>query len=134
MADESVVTFEDAQELIAHKACDYFNLRIAKCGGIVGTLGIANLASQSGVKTQLGCLVGETAVLSAAGRHLAAYLPDIEFVEGSYSTWLLEKDISTVPIAFGAEGQAPILAGSGLGISVDRNTMERYAHDILHIV
>lgn len=112
MADESLVTYDDAKELIEHNACDYFNLRISKCGGLYGTLAIADLAEQEGIKLQLGCHVGETALLSAAGRHLAAYLPNLEFVEGSYSTLLLAEDISQENILFGNGGESPCFYGA----------------------
>jgi len=45
MADESLVTLDDARALIAVNACDYFNLRLSKCGGIVRTLEMARLVS-----------------------------------------------------------------------------------------
>ena len=74
MADESLVTLSDAEALIAAGACDFFNLRVSKCGGVVRTLAIARLAARAGLRMQLGCQVGESAILSAAGRHVAAHL------------------------------------------------------------
>jgi len=127
MADESVITMEDAKELIDRKAVDYFNLRISKCGGLHQTLAIAGLARASGVGIQLGCHVGETAILSAAGRHLAAYLADVRFVEGSYGAHLLEDDISAEDLRFGPGGKAPILAGPGLGVTVREDLLDKYA-------
>ena len=129
MADESVVTMQDAEELIKEKAVDYFNLRISKCGGIHRTLAIACLATSAGVGIQLGCQVGETAILSAAGRHLAAHLGNLRFVEGSYGTHLLVEDISEEKIVFGLGGNAPLLTGNGLGITVRENLLKKYAED-----
>lgn len=133
MVDESLVTLHDAKRLIEKKACDYFNLRISKCGGLFNTLAIADIAKKSGIKIQLGCHVGETAVLSAAGRHLAAYLPDAEFVEGSFSTLLLTDDISTEKIEFGKGGKAPLLTGPGLGVNIRREALLKYAENIINV-
>jgi len=133
MADESIVTIQDAKELIAHKAVDYFNLRISKCGGIQNTLAIADRAESAGIGIQLGCQVGETAILSAAGRHLAAHREDLRFVEGSYSTHLLVEDIAEKDIVFGPGGTAPLLTGSGLGITVREDLLDKYAEDKISV-
>ena len=125
MADESLITEEDAAELIARNACDLFNLRISKNGGIYKTLRLAKMARKAGIGFQLGCQVGETAILSAAGRHVAAHLKDVKFVEGSYGTLLLEEDIA--PVQFGYAGKASLLSGSGLGIQVREDILEKYA-------
>lgn len=133
MADESIVTLEDAVDLIKRDACDFFNLRISKCGGLYNTLKLADLSAQEGMKIQLGCQVGETAILSAAGRHVAAFLDDVKFIEGSYSTYLLAEDISLERIAFRDGGVAPVLSGMGLGINIKDALLEKYAKKILHI-
>ncbi len=129
MADESVVTIQDARELAENNAVDYFNLRISKCGGLHNTVAIADFARSAGIGIQLGCQVGETAILSAAGRHIASYLLDLRFVEGSYSTYLLAEDISEEDIVFGPAGIAPILAGAGLGITVREDVLAKYAEN-----
>jgi len=133
MADESIVTIQDAQRLIETNAVDYFNLRISKCGGLCKTIAIADLARSAGIGVQLGCQVGETAVLSAAGRHLAAYLKDLRFVEGSYSTHLLVEDISEEAIVFGSGGIAEILTGAGLGMTVRDDLLDKYAEDKISV-
>jgi len=131
MADESLVTLDDARALIAANACDYFNLRLSKCGGIVRTLEMARLAADAGLRIQLGSQVGETAVLSAAGRHMAAYLDDIAFVEGSYGSLLLTEDIGKDSISFGHGGRAGLLRGHGLGVRVVETLLTKYAQTII---
>jgi muconate cycloisomerase len=131
MVDESLVTIADAKALIKHNACDFFNLRLSKCGGIHHTLQLAQLAIQAGKRLQLGCQVGETAVLSSAGRHVAAYLDALEFVEGSYGTLLLKEDVGKDNIHFGNGGRAPVLRGPGLGITIDETRLEKYAERII---
>ncbi|HEY0319630.1 MAG TPA: enolase C-terminal domain-like protein [Pyrinomonadaceae bacterium] len=133
MADESLVTLDDGRALIDAGACDYFNLRVSKCGGIARTLQLARLAEAAGVRLQLGSQVGETAILSAAGRHLAAHLDRIEFVEGSYGKLLLTEDVSRDPVSFGHGGSAQILRGAGLGIHVREDVLEKYARQTIQL-
>jgi L-Ala-D/L-Glu epimerase / N-acetyl-D-glutamate racemase len=72
VGDESVVTRADLEALIAAEAADCVNVRVTKCGGLARSLAIARRAAAAGLGVQVGSQVGETAILSAAGRHLAA--------------------------------------------------------------
>ncbi|MGH7798409.1 MAG: enolase C-terminal domain-like protein [Candidatus Binatia bacterium] len=127
MADESLVTLDQARRLIDLGACDYFNIRLSKCGGISGSLAVAKLAQQAGIKVQLGAQVGETGILSAAGRTFAAHLPTLAFAEGSFGTWLLAEDITFENVAFGLGGRAPLLKTRGLSVTVKEDALERRA-------
>jgi L-alanine-DL-glutamate epimerase-like enolase superfamily enzyme len=127
MADESLVTSADAEALLATKAVDFFNVRVSKCGGLARSLALARRAAAAGVGVQVGSQVGETAILSAAGRHLAAALPEVAFVEGSFGTLLLVEDVSVEAVRFGHRGEAPVLTGPGLGIRVVEERLRRRA-------
>jgi muconate cycloisomerase len=127
MVDESLVTQADAEELIAAGAIDFFNVRISKCGGLARSRALASAALAAGLGIQVGSQVGETAILSAAGRHLAAALPAVAFVEGSFGTLLLAEDVSVESVRFGRRGEAPILTGPGLGIRVVEERLRRRA-------
>ena len=127
MADESLVTLEQARKLIELKACDYFNIRLSKCGGIAGSLAIAKLAQDAGIKIQVGAQVGETGILSAAGRTFAAHLPALVSAEGSFGTWLLAEDVTFENVAFGLGGRAPLLKTRGLSVTVKEDALERLA-------
>lgn len=133
MADESLVTLADAEALIAAEAVDYFNVRVSKCGGLTRSLGIARRAAAAGIGLQVGSQVGETAILSAAGRHLAAHLPEVAFVEGSYGTLLLTEDVSAESVRFGHRGEAPLLSGPGLGIRVLEERLRKYARTVVEL-
>lgn len=133
MVDESLVTIADATRLIDAGACDLFNLRLSKCGGVARVLEIAELASNAHLGIQLGCQVGETAILSAMGRHVAAFLDDLAFVEGSYGDLLLTEDLSTQSLAFGKGGVAGLLEGPGLGIDVCEDRLSKYALAVMRL-
>jgi muconate cycloisomerase len=133
VADESLVTVEDARALVEAGACDIFNIRISKCGGLASSLDIAEVAHAHGVQVQVGAHVGETAVLSAVGRHLAAAIPEVRFVEGSFGTHLLTEDVSQEDIAFGPGGEAPVLTGPGYGITVQERILAKYATRVVQL-
>lgn len=127
MADESLITLDDAEILLTEKAVDFFNVRVSKCGGLLRSLAIAACATRSGVGVQIGSQVGETAILAAAGRHVAAALPALSFAEGSFGTLLLGEDVSVESVRFGHRGEAAPLTGPGLGITVVEERLRRHA-------
>ncbi len=125
MLDESLCSLADAQAALRDQTCDFFNLRLSKCGGFLPTLEIAGLAHASGIGFQLGCQVGETAILSAAGRHFASSVQGIRWREGSYDKRLVKERLAAKDISFGYGGWAPALGGGGLGIEFDDAALER---------
>ena len=127
MVDESLVTEQDAAALIARKACNMFNLRISKCGGIGPTLRIAEHARVARLGFQLGCHVGESAILSAVGRNLACHLADARWVEGSLGNLLLKEDVAAETVRFGQRGRARAIGGKGLGVDVRPDVLSRHA-------
>jgi muconate cycloisomerase len=133
MADESLVTQDQARQLIEKHACDYFNIRLSKNGGITGSLAIAKLAADNNIKIQVGAQVGETAILSAAGRTFAAHLPELACAEGSFGTWLLSEDVAFEDVSFGYAGSAPLLRTRGLSVTVKDETLERLAVEKLEL-
>jgi L-Ala-D/L-Glu epimerase len=127
MADESVCTLEDAQRLIHLQACQMFNLRLSKMGGITSTIRIKEAAEAAGIRCQLGCQVGETSILAAAGRHFACTQGPLTYVEGSFAPFLLTRDPVKEPVAFGKGGAGLPLAGPGLGIRVLEDVLDDMA-------
>ncbi len=119
MLDESLCCREDAERAIAQQTCDLFNIRLSKCGGISRSLELVALARQHGIGYQLGCQVGETGILSAAGRHFACNIPDIRYLEGSFDRFLIRDAFTEENLTFGYGGQAPRLNGAGSGIEVN---------------
>lgn len=125
MLDESLCGRYDAEQAITKGTCDIFNLRLSKCGGFIPSLRLAQLARRHGLYCQLGCQVGETAVLSAAGRHFAASVGELRYVEGSYDRHLVREALATRDITFRWGGWASGLPGPGLGVMVDPAALER---------
>jgi muconate cycloisomerase len=124
MFDESLCGLIDAERAVQGQLCDLFNLRLSKCGGFIPSLRLAQFAMRAGLGYQLGCQVGETAILSSAGRMFATAVKGLKFLEGSYDRHLVRESLAAEDITFRRGGLAPMLSGCGLGI--------RIADDKLH--
>ena len=127
MADESLVTPDDAEDLIVHRGAGWFNIRISKNGGLIPALRLAATARRHDIAYQLGCMVGETSILSAAGRLFLQMVPGVRFAEGSFGPTLLKDDVVARQLRFGIGGRWQPMTGFGLGIEVDRARLGRLA-------
>lgn len=125
MLDESLCSLGDAYRAIEQGTCDLFNIRLSKCGGFLNSLRLAALAHKAGLGYQLGCQVGETGILSAAGRHFASSVGEIRYLEGSFDRFLVKEPLTVEDISFGYGGYAPALTGPGLGIRIDSRALSR---------
>ena len=124
--DESLCSVTDAEMLIAEKACNIFNIRISKCGGLLNAQRIYQLAEKNGLRCQLGAQVGETGLLSAAGRHLACRCPDLIWLEGSYGRLLLEEELCEPDLTIGPQGIGMALDTDGIGVEPIAEMLEKY--------
>jgi muconate cycloisomerase len=125
MLDESLCSLVDAQRALDQATCDLYNLRLSKCGGFIPTLRLAQFAEKHGLGYQLGCQIGETALLSAAGRQFATSVAHLMYVEGSYDRHLVREALGQEDITFRWGGWAPALNSTGLGIHVNKEALQR---------
>jgi L-alanine-DL-glutamate epimerase-like enolase superfamily enzyme len=126
MADEGVLTSADVRSLASTGAAQVLNLRLSKNGGLGRVLALAADAEACGLSYQLGCMVGETGILSCMGRVAASLLPAPRYVEGSYDDLLLEQNIVSPSFGFGPGGRAPILRGNGMGYRIEAERLDRF--------
>jgi L-Ala-D/L-Glu epimerase len=134
VADEGLTNRESLQTLISHRACTGANVRISKCGGLVGAHARCREALDAGLMLQVGCQVGESSLLSAAHltllQGLAPLTPGVRYAEGCFGRHLLREDPGSPSVQFGYGGRPPRRpAGPGLGVQVDRAMLERWAVD-----
>jgi len=118
--DEPVRTFDEAKRAIELEAVDVFNLRVSKCGGLLRTAAIAKLARENEVDCQIGSQVGESAILSAAGRLFASAFGSLRYLEGSneHRKFQPEDYLSEEDLMYGYGGLGKPLSGLGLGITI----------------
>lgn len=124
IADESLLTLEDAERLLDEGGVRVLNIRIAKVGGFVPALRMAQQALARRRDVQLGCLVGETSILAAAGIAFLECVPRVRYVEGAFGGFLLRRDVLARPLRFGFAGRIRQRGGWGLGIRPDPQLIE----------
>jgi L-Ala-D/L-Glu epimerase len=126
--DEPIRTFEEARRAIELGVVDVFNLRVSKNGGLIRTARIAKLAQDHGVGLQVGTQVGETAILSAAGRHLAYTAGPVRFMESCNEHMKFARDhyVSEEDLNYDEHATSGPLTGPGLGITVIPAQLERF--------
>ncbi len=80
MADESMYDHRDALRLATMGACDYFNIKLAKTGGIHHALKVMAIAEAAGIKCQVGGM-SESRFAMTALAHLATAREIITFYD-----------------------------------------------------
>jgi L-alanine-DL-glutamate epimerase-like enolase superfamily enzyme len=134
VVDEGLSDRDSLQRLIGHRACTGANVRISKCGGLVGAYARCREVLDAGLLLQVGCQVGESSLLSAAHlsllQALAPLTPGVRYAEGCFGRHLLREDPAAPLVQFGYGGRPPRRpAGPGLGVQVDPAMLERWAVD-----
>jgi L-alanine-DL-glutamate epimerase-like enolase superfamily enzyme len=128
LIDESLCSVQDASWFIINRGANGFNLKLSKNGGFLNTLRIYYLARSKGIACQLGCHVGETSILTAAGWIFSRMAENLTAIEGAFGSHLLTKDVIRQPLQFGIEGcpSFDLSESNGLGIKVEIDLVERY--------
>jgi L-alanine-DL-glutamate epimerase-like enolase superfamily enzyme len=124
MADESACALADVQKLGREGFYDMVNVRLSKCGGLRRSLKIVDYLRQNRVAFQIGCHLGESGLLSAAGRVLSLLCRDAVYHDGCYDAWLLEKNVTSEDVSFGWGGKAGPLRGPGLGVDTNPRKLQ----------
>ncbi len=125
MLDESLCSLDDARTAVRTGAADAFNIRVAKCGGLLRSAEIIDFARQHGIGFQVGVQVAETGPLIAAGRALAFRHRDAITVEAGQSDRFFERMIVTPPPAVDRDSNTISPArGAGFGMALDDSAHE----------
>ena len=80
MADESLFDHHDAFKLASMGCCDYFNIKLAKSGGIHTALRINAIAEGAGIRCMVGCMT-ETRLGLTAAAHVVSARPNIQYAD-----------------------------------------------------
>jgi L-alanine-DL-glutamate epimerase-like enolase superfamily enzyme len=134
MVDEGLTDRDSLQRFITHRACTAANVRISKCGGLVGAYARCREALDAGLLLQVGCQAGESSLLSAAHLTLLSALapltPGVRYAEGCFGRHLLREDPVSPLLQFGYGGRPPPRPpGAGLGVQIDPAALQRYVVD-----
>ncbi len=123
MADESVFDHKDAFRLAAMGACDYFNIKLSKSGGIHTALKIIAIAEASGFKCQVGCM-NETRFALTALTHLATAKNNIVFFDID-SSFFQASDPVTGGIEYKGSGLWQLPETPGIGADFDPDVLNQ---------
>ncbi|MEW5909106.1 MAG: enolase C-terminal domain-like protein [Thermodesulfobacteriota bacterium] len=128
MADESLCSIEDIEKITA-QGYNMVNVRLSKCGGFHQSLKIIDRLRKERIRFQIGCHLGESGILSSAGRILSLLCRDAWYHDGSYDAFLLKENVTKKPVTFNRKGIAGALEGFGLGVDVDLGQLERLSRE-----
>jgi L-alanine-DL-glutamate epimerase-like enolase superfamily enzyme len=134
VVDEGLSDRESLQAFISQRACTGANVRISKCGGLIGAYARCREALDADLMLQVGCQVGESSLLSAAHLALLSALaplrPGVRYAEGCFGRHLLREDPASPLVQFGYGGRPPPRPhGAGLGVQIDQVMLVRRAVD-----
>ena len=125
MADESACSLKDAKKIGEDGHYKMVNIRLSKCGGFRNSLKLIDYLRANGIRFQIGCHLGESGILSAAGRVLCLLCCDAIYYDGSYDEFMLKENITLENVTFGPGGKATALNGPGLGVEVNPQSLAR---------
>ena len=80
MADESLFGPADAIKLIRAEACDTFNIKVMKAGGLLNSIRIAHIADAANIRCMVGCMLESKLALTAAA-HVVASQANIVYAD-----------------------------------------------------
>jgi L-alanine-DL-glutamate epimerase-like enolase superfamily enzyme len=77
MADESLFSMSNLEEIIEKKACSWVNVKILKSGGITPARAIADVALASGLNVSIGSMMEGARGVQAAALLASAIAPEV---------------------------------------------------------
>lgn len=123
MADESCGDEHDAERLLELDACDYFNIKLGKAGGIYKALKIVEIARKKPMHLQVGAFM-ESRLAMTAFAHFSLCDSLIEHFD--FDTALMfREDPVTGGIVYGKNGLVTVPDVPGLGATLSDEWLQK---------
>src|SRR5688572_29592185 len=123
MADESCGDAHDAERLLKLKACDMFNIKVGKAGGVFNAYEIVKLGDKAKMHMQVGAFL-ESRLGMTASAHLALCSDNI--VHCDFDTPLMfSEDIVSGGLTYHANGVMKVTDTPGLGASIEQPQLDK---------
>ena len=124
MVDEGLHSLQDAQRLIEHQACDIFNIKLQKTGGLTFCKKLTVMAESADITCFMGS-EGETGIGTAAALHLVASTPNFGFCADLCGPYNNADDIIKKPFKV-KDGYLEVPKKLGLGVELDEEKVKKY--------
>jgi len=116
MADESCCDHHDAERLIGIHACQRFNIKLGKSGGLFKAKKIIALAEEVGMEVQIGGFL-ESRLAWTAAAHLALTSDSVRYCDMDTPLMFTEDPVEG-GITYSEGGRIKVPEASGLGASI----------------
>jgi L-Ala-D/L-Glu epimerase len=117
MADESCSDHRDAERLIGLNACQRFNIKLGKSGGLHKARKIIALAEAANLSVQVGGFL-ESRLAFTASAHLACASEAVRFCDMDTPLMFTEDPVQG-GLRYGTQGELILPEGAGLGATFD---------------
>jgi muconate cycloisomerase len=125
MADESVFSSHDMLGVAQAAAADVVSLKLVKHASLCNLRNVAAVAEAAGIGLYGGCLL-ESSIGAAAHLHAFAGLGSLDWGCEHFGPQILTDDLVQEPLHF-ADFHIHLPAGPGIGVTLDRDKLRRYA-------
>jgi L-alanine-DL-glutamate epimerase-like enolase superfamily enzyme len=126
LANEASWTRNDALEVIANNAADVISVDFQMDGGLLNMKRCAGMCEVAGLPV-LKHSLGELGIATYAALHVMASTPNFLYANQSYASFLSDDVIEGGgPLPY-QNGSLGIPQGPGVGVSLDRDRLARYA-------
>jgi len=120
--DESLHSIHDARMLIENDACDVFNIKLVKLGGLYYSRKVVTLAESGNIACRMGS-EGETGLGALACAHLISSARNFEYGADTLGRGLYTSDITVEDIVI-ENGYLKVPENPGLGAELDDNKVK----------
>jgi hypothetical protein len=122
MLDESLVTHADAVAAVEGEACDAFNIRVSKCGGLLPSMRLIEFALTNSILYQIGVQVAEVGPLINASRALGFLYGRHFTIEAGQSDRFFDQFVvSPGPVVDRVTNKIVRPTGYGFGMALNEN-------------
>jgi L-alanine-DL-glutamate epimerase-like enolase superfamily enzyme len=128
MADEALFSPHDAFRLASQGACDYFNIKLAKSGGLHAALEINAIAEAAGIPCMMGSMA-ETRLGLTAAAHLVSARPNIAFA--NLDTHFFHAEDPVIGGVTCAQGWMSVPEAPGLGADIRPEVLRTLAKETI---
>jgi len=125
IADESIISQRSLKSILEYRAFDVVNIRLSKLGGAILAADITEKAVSAGMQFYIGAMVGESAILAAAGSHFGCVYNEHLLIQGYSHGALHRNKIAKGDLHLSLGGSLKLKPSVGLGIFLEEKVLDQ---------